>query len=242
MALTDQEKVYNLALNLISEHAVTEGLTTEKQYVICARHYEDARKEAMVLHPWNEAKTRTILMQDTSAPLFGYAYQYTQPTDCLRVWTINSEETGWEIEGTKIVTDHYVSPAEYDANSIDYLAGQYLSYDDVTYLVDSDFTSSAWATDTSYVTSQGDDYNIIQIEYVYDLETIASWGPMLKKVVSYILAIKVAPGILNDPKSKTKTALIDEFTKLVLPTGKSIDSQQGTLKPYFLSEWLHSRS
>lgn len=241
MALTTKEQFYNKALDIISEYEVTEGRTTEKQYKLCARNFDDARKETLAMHPWNEAKTRTIVMQESTGPVFGYDYKYAKPTDCLRIVTINAEPEGWEEETGYILTDYIQSPLNYDANSVDYVAGQYISYNDVTYLVDTSFTSSAWSTDSSYVTSQGDDYGVIYLEYIYDLETITSWSPLLKNAIAYQLAIKVLPAITNDPSGKTKEALLTELHRLVLPTARSVDGQQGTLRPYFKSQWLRAR-
>lgn len=242
MALTDLEQFYNHALGVLGEYGVTEGRTSEKQYVRCARFYADARKETLAMHPWNEAKTRTIVLQESTSPLFGYSYKYAVPSDCLRIITVNSIPEGWEVEGGYILTNHIRDALSYDANSEDYVAGQYVSYDSVTYLVDTSFTSSSWATDSAaYMTSQGDDYGVIHLEYIYDLSTITSWSAMLRNAIAYRLAWKVVPSITNDPKGTAQKAILEAYYKIVLPEARSVDGQQGTLKPYYHSSWIRAR-
>ena len=76
MSLTQEETIYNEALGYIGEYQITEGKVTEKQYVICKRYYDKARKMALSAHPWNEAKGRTILPTEDYDPVFGYQYRY----------------------------------------------------------------------------------------------------------------------------------------------------------------------
>lgn len=242
MALTETENLYNQALDLIGEHRIVEGQTATKQYLACQRNYAFARKEVMSSHLWNEAKTRVIIVQEATGPIFGYDYKYEKPSGCKRIVTINSEPEGWEIEGNYILTDHHKSPIDYSDDSEDYIAGQYLSYSNVTYLVDTSFTSSDWATDlAAYLTSQGGDYDVIHVEYISDLTTITSWPDLLRQCIAHQLAIKVLPNLTNDPKGRLKAALVEEYEKLVAPLARSVDAQQGTLRPYYKSQWLRAR-
>ena len=69
-------------------------------------------------HPWNIAITRASLAKDSEAPAFGFANQFTLPTDpyCLRVlsfWNSNVDseiaaydsQVMFKIEGRKVLSD-----------------------------------------------------------------------------------------------------------------------------------------
>lgn len=241
MALTDTEDLFNIALGLIGEYEVVEGNTSSKQYKLCNRFYARSRKEVLSLHPWNEAKKPKILLEDTTARIFGPARRYPRPSDALLILTINEDVLHWEDEGGWIITDHYRSPRAYSASSVKYIAGQYVSQSDVTYLVDTTFTSSDFTTDlASYMTSQSADLMVVHVEYIYDLTTISSFSPLLYNTIAYKLATKVVVAITNNPKAKVE--LTEELEKLILPTARSQDARQGRMRQYFDSSWIRSRS
>jgi hypothetical protein len=242
MALTtDEITISNLAMGYIGEYAVEAAKTSEKQYILCDRYYDSAVEEVLCEHPWNEAKKRTILMQDTTAPLFGYSYRFAVPSDYLKVLRIGDGDGDlemWEVENGYILTDRVQSPLAYSTDST-YVAGQYITYSDVTYLVDTGFEASDWATDSAaYLTSQGGDYNILLVEYIWNNTTISTWSPKLEDAIAQRLAIKVATGITNDPK--TKTNLLNEFESLTMPKARSVDGKEGRMRSIFRSQWWRS--
>lgn len=247
MALSDQETLYNLALGYVGDSKVTEGSTDAKQYQICERYYTLARDEVLASHIWNEAKTRTIVMQSTTAPLFGYDYQFPLPSDCVRIVSIGTDkyvvdENGWEVEGSKILTDYYDETPAWVTDT-DYVAGQYVSVSDITYLCAVSHTAGVWADDLAggYWTSQGGDYVTLAIEYISNSTAISNYSARLKNAVAMKLAIKISTEITNDVD--TRNMLIQEYEKLVMPQARSVDSQQGKPRTIFpSSEWIRSRS
>ena len=243
MALTSDEiTICNEALGYIGEYQVTATKTTEKQYILCDRYYDAAVEETLAEHPWNEAKTRTVIMQDTTAPLFGYSYRFALPSDCLSVLRIadgSSDWDMWEVENGYILTDLAQSALSYNIGTT-YVAGQYISYSSVTYLVDTGFTAADWTTDAAaYLTSQSGDYKVLEVEYIYNLTTISSWSAHLRKAIAQNLATKVVVGITNDPKSKAD--LINEFEGLTMRKARSVDGKQGRIRPIFKSKFWRSR-
>jgi len=249
MALSDTEDIYNIALGLIGEYEVEEGKTSTKQYNLCSRFYDRARKEVLAIHPWNEAKKRAIILEDTTAPLFtsqnnygaSTAKRYARPDDAILLLSINEDVQHWEDEGGWIITNHYRSPISYSEAEVDYIAGQYVTYSDVTYLVDTSFTSDDWTTDlASYMTTQTYDLMVIHVEYIYDLETISEFSPLLYNTIAYKLATKIIVPITNDPKAKV--SLLEEYQGMVLPEARTQDARQGRMRQYFDSSWLRARS
>jgi len=192
----------NQALGLLGAAEIeVDGTTLNHTY--CTTFFDQARDEILSSHKWNFAKKRAYAIQTTD-PLFGYDNAFTVPSDCLRIWMIEEDpKAEWEREGNLILTDEGSSPPDYDDDSVDYLAGQYISSDDsgsdLTYLVDTAFTSSSETTDlSSYCTSQGDDYEILKVEYVYQVTDVSTYPSFLYQCVVYNLAIKLSSPIKQD--------------------------------------------
>lgn len=78
-------EICNLALSLISQKAiVTIDAPTEQNEKICAKWYDQARRNAISLHPWNFAKTRA-LAPETTVPAFGYTRAFILPAEYIRI-------------------------------------------------------------------------------------------------------------------------------------------------------------
>jgi len=240
MALSETELLYNLALGYVGEYEVTEGNTTEKQYQLCDRYYAMARDKVLSMHPWNEAKTRTMIMQETTAPLFGLTYSFALPSDNLRVLSIGETKYDWEVEGQYIYADYAKSPPTW-ATATDYVVGQYVDTGSLTYLCNTTHTSGTFATDlaSAYWTSQGDEYKILEVEYMKQLTDITKFSAKLKNAIALYLATLIVTPITNNPQNKK--LLVEEFVSMIMPEARSIDSMQGKPKPMFNSSWLRSR-
>jgi len=151
MAITDERVIYNLALDDIGEFYVSDDTATStKQYIVCERNYDNARDEVLAAHPWNEAKVRVIIAQDSELPIFGYERKYPVPNGCLRVLSVNDEigadvsnnQAGvqaWEVEGGYIFSNSGVTPQTWAANT-KYYDGEFIST-----------TPRTWATGTDYI-------------------------------------------------------------------------------------------
>lgn len=155
MALSGQELIHNLALGLIGEAEVED--TTEsrvlKQNLLCIRYYDSARDLTLRSHPWNEAKKRVILVEDTDKPIFGYDRKYTEPTDALRILSVNdvigadprnnaANVDGWEPEQGIIYANAGRIPQTW-ATNIKYIDGEFVSE-----------TAVNWVSGTAYIEDQ----------------------------------------------------------------------------------------
>lgn len=80
--------------------------------------FEDLRDDELRSHRWSFALTRTSLAALSTAPAFGYEYQYQLPSDFLRLDMVNdqfpsvvmdnyigAEALDYVLEGNKILTD-----------------------------------------------------------------------------------------------------------------------------------------
>jgi len=123
--------ICNSALNLLGASTITALTDDSKNARLCNQRYEPVRNRIFRSHAWNCLTKRVQLAQDSSAPVVEYTYQYTLPSDCLRVLKIHTGTTDsiaadidYVVEGRKIKTDEgtvylvYIAtvtdPNEYD--------------------------------------------------------------------------------------------------------------------------------
>lgn len=148
--MTGTVDIANYALNIIGASNISALDENSKAARLVNQRYESIRDAVFRSHPWNCLIRRAELGQESQAPIFGYAYQYTLPTDpfCLRVlefsngslsypqdnMTNNSGGPVFMIEGRKLLTDEgtarikYVGrvtdPQQYDSLLIEALAAR----------------------------------------------------------------------------------------------------------------------
>ncbi len=103
--------IANRALGALHEKRITNYLsTTEKGAIEFRNIREMVVDEVLASHPWNCALRRLSLDADADAPTWGYALQYTIPTDpvVLRVWKLSElqhSRAEWKVLNGKIHTD-----------------------------------------------------------------------------------------------------------------------------------------
>lgn len=145
--------IANYALNIIGASNISDFGENSKAARLVNQRYEGVRDAVFRSHPWNCLIQRSELAQETDAPTFGYAYQYSLPTDpfCLRVlefsngslsypqdnMTSNTGGPVFVIEGRKLLTDEgtarikYIGrvtdPQQYDALLTEALAARLAS-------------------------------------------------------------------------------------------------------------------
>tara|TARA_R110000803_G_scaffold54495_1_gene111195 strand:- start:378 stop:974 length:597 start_codon:yes stop_codon:yes gene_type:complete len=115
--MADVVDICNLALQRLGARSIaslSEDTTAGRE---CNRVYEHARDSELRSHPWSFARSRVSLAADSSSPVFGYASQYTLPSDYVRLLPARNVANNtvvlggidpnidWQIEGRKILTD-----------------------------------------------------------------------------------------------------------------------------------------
>jgi len=152
--MTSTVDIANYALNSLGASNITSLGENSKPARIVNQRYDAVRDSVFRGHPWNCLIRRAELARETTAPLFGYAYQYALPSDpyCLRVLQFsngsmtypydnirsNNNTPAFIIEGRKLLADDgtakikYVArvtdPQQYDAGLIEVLASR-LAYE-----------------------------------------------------------------------------------------------------------------
>ena len=104
--------ICNSALNLLGASTISALTEDSKNARLCNQRFEPVRNRVFRSHNWNCLIKRIQLAQDSDAPVIEYTYQYTLPTDCLRVLKVHNGTTDsiasaldYKVEGRKIKTD-----------------------------------------------------------------------------------------------------------------------------------------
>jgi hypothetical protein len=247
--------ICNLALGLLGSKSITLNASSAN-HTLCTLFFDDSRDEILVQHPWNWARKRAYAVQTTD-PLFGladtvYEYQYTVPSDCLRMLTVGNDPSAkWAREGDMIITNEGALPVDYSSSSVEYLAGEYItsddSGDDLTYSVDTAFTSSSETTDlATYCTALTDNFRVVEVEYIYQITDVSTYPQYMRKCLVWNLAIYLASPILQEESASLtlnlQTALYGGPKNFgYLPLAKSIDAQEGGLKTIKTATLVRSR-
>lgn len=113
MTVSSSVDICNLALDHLNVKPITSIETPENSLEeLCARWYDQTRRQALRRYPWNFATARTILAPDATDPLFGWTKQFTLPTDFIRLKYINESVLvrdnplpyeSYSLEGNKIL-------------------------------------------------------------------------------------------------------------------------------------------
>lgn len=98
----------NGALLRCGAEPLTEPLLTAnvvKRAYLINNQYDITLAETLADSGWNFAIKRASLTKLATVPLYEFACEYTLPTDCLRVLSVEPEGTRFKVEDGKILTD-----------------------------------------------------------------------------------------------------------------------------------------
>jgi len=101
-------EICNNALNQLGASTILSLTEDSKNARLCNARYESIRNAVFRSHSWNCLMARQELAADTTTPAWGWANQFTLPSDCLRVITISDYDYDYKVEGRKIMAN--VSP------------------------------------------------------------------------------------------------------------------------------------
>jgi hypothetical protein len=102
--MTSAVEIVNDALQKIGEEAITSLSDNSDRARAANRIFTKELRAELRAHPWNCAVKRVQLAALSDAPLFGFAYQYQLPSDCVRILP-DALVTDWQVEGRKLLTD-----------------------------------------------------------------------------------------------------------------------------------------
>ncbi len=208
MSMTDNAAnvaACNQSLNMLGAENIAVGSVTDQNHIYCTSVFDDARDEILAAGQWNFAMKGDYALETTS-PKFGYNQAFTKPTDSVKIWIIaQMQDSDFKVEGSLIKTDLGEVPAGW-VTATDYVAGQYLSSNDsgtdLTYIVDTGFTSSTETTDlSSFCTAQASNVAGLEVEYVFQRTDVDAWPVAPRQSLIINLARMLAPAIKQNEKA-----------------------------------------
>lgn len=123
-----QTAIFNAVLDRLAEESLLSPSDEKAVARWLNRNYAFQRDVLLQKHPWNFAVKRAKLATDTATPLFEWRYQYTLPSDCIRVLPLttdglrDSPQIPFVVEGAKLLTNkaaplpmRYISRVENEA-------------------------------------------------------------------------------------------------------------------------------
>ena len=125
-------EICNGALNQLGASTILTLTEDSKNARLCNARYTNVRDAVFRTHPWNCLQKRIQLASDTDTPAWGYSFQYTLPSDCIRLLTILDYDYDYKVEGRKILSNVdsmkilYVARIE-DPNEYDELLREVIS-------------------------------------------------------------------------------------------------------------------
>ena len=125
-------EICNGALNQLGASTILTLTEDSKNARLCNARYLNVRDAVFRHHPWNCLQKRIQLASDTETPAWGYSFQYTLPSDCIRLLSILDYDYDYKVEGRKILTNVdsmkilYISRIE-DPNEYDELLREVIS-------------------------------------------------------------------------------------------------------------------
>ena len=125
-------QICNSALNQLGAGSITALTENSKNARLCNERYQTVRDAVYRSHPWNCLIKRVQLAQDSDTPAWGFSFQYTLPSDCLRVLQIKDYDADYKIEGRKLlinISEVYLlySAQITDVNELDVLLRETIS-------------------------------------------------------------------------------------------------------------------
>lgn len=118
MAISDLG-IVNSSLIKLGVEVITAlpGLT--RQGIMANEQYSKVRDELIFDHPWNFAMKRVALVATATVPAFEFAYEYTLPTDFMRMWATHYGDDFYQIEGNKLYSNYSTVNIRYIAKITD---------------------------------------------------------------------------------------------------------------------------
>jgi|TARA_R100000426_G_scaffold58200_1_gene41361 hypothetical protein len=125
-------QICNSALNQLGAASITALTDNSKNARLCNARYETIRDAVYRSHPWNCLIKRQQLAQDTATPAYGFKFQFTLPSDCLRLLGLDAYNSDHKVEGRKILCNESTIKISYvaqitDPNELDVLTRETIS-------------------------------------------------------------------------------------------------------------------
>lgn len=111
MAAATEVSICSNALLMLGGQPINNLTENSDRARLASNLYPAVRNYVLRRHPWNCAVKRVALAPDTEVPAFDWVFQYTLPSDFMRVLSVGEagSEVDYKIESGKLLCD--VNPA-----------------------------------------------------------------------------------------------------------------------------------
>lgn len=164
--------ICNSALQRVGAATIMNLADNTREARACAVAYDSNRRDELRRHFWKFAIKRVVLAPDTATPASDFAYQFSLPTDCLRVIFPNDPYLDWSVEGRKILTNSANSP----------------------------FGTSGYTTPV-VVTTPTPTVSL-SLRYIADITDVTQWDASFYSVLSLSLAADICEVLTNSTSKK----------------------------------------
>lgn len=203
--------ICNFALQNIGANKITSLNEGTTEAIECNFRYDSARRALLQMCPWNFATKRVNLSADVNTPAFGYAYQYTLPSDFLYLVMTSLEERHQAPAAKVYNSNFYVSDVP-TAATID------------KYRIEG---NRLLTHDTS-----------VGIVYVADETDTQLYSATFTELLARLLSVMISYRVTG---SKTERDAQYQIFQQELELAQSIDGQQGVFDRIEISEFLSAR-
>lgn len=208
--------VCNSALQKVGAASIMSLTDNSREARACNLAYDSNRRDELRKHYWNFAMKRVALAPDVTAPAFDFAYQFTLPSDCLRIMLPNDAYLDWVVEGRKILTNATTSP--FGSNPVNSQPG-------VVYTPPGGITPGYTPTTPAPQ---------LNLRYVSDITDCTQWDSSFYNVMAISLAIDICEPLTQ---SQSKRQVLDAEYKDAVVTARIADAFENLPADPPADEW-----
>jgi hypothetical protein len=103
--MATEVEICNSALSKLGVEPLNTLSDNTKKARLCAKQYSKIRDWLLRRHPWNFAVKQITLTPESTAPTFGYQYQYILPSDFIRLYKNNDPDYEYTIQGKRLLSN-----------------------------------------------------------------------------------------------------------------------------------------
>lgn len=95
------------ALLALGAHPINDFVENTEHARLCSNIYPTVRNNLLRAHPWNCAVKRVVLSPVSTAPVFGFGFQFSLPGDLIRVLSVGDQhdDIPYRIEGKRLLAN-----------------------------------------------------------------------------------------------------------------------------------------
>lgn len=95
------------ALLALGAHPINDFVENTEHARLCSNIYPTVRNNLLRAHPWNCAIKRVVLSPVSTAPAFGFGFQFSLPGDLIRVLSVGEQhdDIPYRIEGKRLLAN-----------------------------------------------------------------------------------------------------------------------------------------